>query len=234
MRDSFLSAVKEIGPKWQEFVTKLKTAWQEWAPLIAAWWNTGGKETFSAIGAAIGWLVMTLLGAATTTAQVATSIAEAFKWLVRKVMDALSVIVHGAAEAFGWMPNIGSSLRLAATAFDEFAARVNRALEGIDPIKTIRINASVYVTGGGSVRGGVDQRTGNSQNAGLSGLTSWQRVAEAFAGDQGGSRTGGPAPLSATVNNTIMLDGRPFRAYTDRVLLESERRAAWRARVGTR
>jgi hypothetical protein len=53
----------------------------------------------------------------------------------------------------------------------------------------------------------------------------------------GGSyRTGGPqrGGLSATVENTIFLDGSPFRAYTDSVALAERRRADYRRRVGAR
>jgi hypothetical protein len=51
----------------------------------------------------------------------------------------------------------------------------------------------------------------------------------------GGSyRIGGPRQLSATVENTIFLDGSPFRAYTDSVALAERRRADYRRRVGAR
>lgn len=234
-KEQFARATGAIGPQWKEFVSELKAAWQEWAPLIAAWWNTGGREAFKAAGLALGIFVMLLLQAATTTAQVATTIAQAFKVMVSVVLNVLGLIITGAAKAFSWIPGMGPKLEAASRAFEDFKNRVNNSLDGIDPIKTIRINAQVYVTGGGSVAGGVDQRTGNSRNAGLSGLTSWQRVAAAFAGERGGtSRTGGPAPLTATVQNVVMLDGRPFRSYTDSVALAERRRAAWLLKTGRR
>lgn len=233
--DAFRDMIKDIGPKWQEFVSRLKMAWEEWAPLITAWWNTGGKQAFQLAGAALGGFVLLLLDFATQAATVAIVVANAFKVMVRTVLDVLGWIIGAAAKAFGWMPGIGPKLRVAAAEFDAFKNAVNRALDGIETMKTIRINANVYVTGGGSVAGGVDQRTGNSRNAGLSALTSWQQAAAAFAGDAAGrNRTGGPTNVTASVQNTILLDGRPFRAYTDRTVMESERRTAWWQRVGTR
>jgi hypothetical protein len=236
-RDAFLNVTKDIGPKFAAFVRELKAAWQEWAPLLTAWWNTGGKQMFQALGAAIGLIVLALLGMATQAAESARLIAAAFKASVHVVLDVLGSIIGGAAKAFSWVPGLGPKLQAAAAEFEAFKNSVNRALNGIEAVKTIRINASVYVTGGGNVAGGVDQRTGNSRNAGLSGLTSWQRVAAAFAGaSESGStsRTDGPASITAQVQNTILLDGRPFRDYTDHLVMERERRAAWRLKTGTR
>lgn len=235
LRGAFQEATKDIGPKWAEFVRQIKGAWEEWAPLIATWWETSGRQVFEFVGAALGTFVSNLVVAAAAATWFAKEVAAGFKTMVRVILDVLGGIIVGAAKAFGWMPGIGPKLQAAAAEFEAFKNAVNRALNGIEPIKTIRINAAVYVTGGGNVAGGVDQRTGNSQNAGLSGLTSWQRVAAEFAAvTSGTSRTGGPAPVTATVRNTVLLDGRPFRAYADRVVLESERRTAWRLRVGTR
>jgi phage-related protein len=52
----------------------------------------------------------------------------------------------------------------------------------------------------------------------------------AFAG--GGGRTGGATEV--TLTNRIMLDGLPFAALTSKVVTESEKRSAWRAKVGRR
>jgi hypothetical protein len=40
--------------------------------------------------------------------------------------------------------------------------------------------------------------------------------------------------VSATVENTILLDGRPFRAWTDQRIAAASDRQAWRAKVGRR
>jgi hypothetical protein len=57
--------------------------------------------------------------------------------------------------------------------------------------------------------------------------------APATAGD-GLQRSGGPAQVQvdSTVENTIYLDGKPFRAYTTRTVSASADRAAWRQKVG--
>ncbi len=231
LRRAFADATKDIGPKWRQFVVQLKSAWQEWAPLLKIWWDTVGKVVFAFIGAALGTFVTNLVTTGSAVAFFVDKATEAFKWLVNVVLDTLGWIIRGAAAAFSWVPDIGPKLRLAAAAFENFKNDVNRALNGIDPIKTIRINAQVYVTGGNTAAGGVDQRTGNSRNAGLSGLTSWMRAAAAFAGDRGGtSRTGGPTQVTASVQNTIYLDGRPFRDYTQRTVAGAADRAEWRAR----
>lgn len=234
LKKAFSDAISDIGPRWTQFTDELKIAWDKWAPLIKIWWDTVGKAVFTFVGAALGTFVTNLVTTGAAVAFFVGKLADGFKWMVTKVLDTLGFVINGAAKAFGWIPGLGVQLKTAAAGFNAFRDDVNRALNGIETLKTIRVNASVYVTGGGSAAGGVDQRTGNSRNAGLSGLTSWQRVAEAFAGDRGGSRSGGPTPVTATVNNTVLLDGRPFRMYTDTALLEAERRTEWRSRNGKR
>lgn len=234
LKAAFQNAVKDIGPKWAAFVAQLKSAWEKWAPLIQAWWDSAGKYVFAAIGAALGIFITHLVEVATVAAAVVGKIADGFKWLVGALLTVFGVIINGASKAFGWMPGIGPKLKVAAMEFNNFRDSVNRALNGIDAIKTVRINASVYVTGGGPA-GQSDQRTGNARQAGFSGMTSWMATARAFAGEASEhSRTGGPVAVNATMQNTIMLDGRPFRAYTDKVTMASERRTEWRTATGRR
>lgn len=47
-------------------------------------------------------------------------------------------------------------------------------------------------------------------------------------------RTGGAAQVSATVQNTINLDGRPFRAYTQKAIATERGRERFRSKVGRR
>lgn len=242
LRQGFESATKDIGPKWARFIHQVKGAWQEWAPLIAAWWNTVGSVIFNLIGKAIGIGLTNLLDFAAGVAATTRLVGEAFRAIIPVVLNFISTVLNGAAKAFGWVPGIGPKLQEAAREFNKFADEVNRALNRIDPVKTVRINASVYVTGNNNAAGGVDQRTGNSRNAGLSGLTSWQQAAAAFAaagglalaGDRGTSRVGGPTPVHSEVSVNVSLDGVPFRAMTSKVVSASEERQAWRAKVGRR
>lgn len=48
------------------------------------------------------------------------------------------------------------------------------------------------------------------------------------------SRTGGPMSVNSRIENRLYLDGTPFRAYVDEVVAESNRAAAYGARVGAR
>lgn len=50
----------------------------------------------------------------------------------------------------------------------------------------------------------------------------------------GTARTGGPTPVSVSNNVSVALDGAPFRAMTVQAVQASERRQAWRAKVGAR
>ncbi len=248
LKEGFASATKDIGPKWTEFVRQVKNAWQEWAPLIAIWWNQIGAPVFALVGKALGVWVMGFIDAVTKITAALATVGTAFKVFLPKVLDVFGAIVNGAANAFGWMPEIGPKLRTAAAEFNAFRDSVNRALAGIDDLKIITIRSNVYIDsstpGNRKASGGVDQRTGNSRNAGLSGLSSW-RPAEVAAALFGGganfamaggatSRTGGPVQVTSTIENRIYLDGRPFREYVDEALSESERRQAWRAKVGRR
>lgn len=72
-------------------------------------------------------------------------------------------------------------------------------------------------------------------------LASWaparfseSRRAAMSGGESGTYRTGGPVQVHSTLENRIYLDGRPFRDYTDGAIAFSERRQAWRAKVGKR
>lgn len=244
-RDAFLNVTKDIGPKFAGFVRELKAAWDEWAPILTAWWNTGGKQIFQMLGAAIGLLVLALLEMARKGAETTRLIAAAFKEMVRVVLDVLGGLIGGAAKAFSWVPGLGPKLAAAAAEFEAFKNSVNRALNGIDPVKTIRINAAVYVTGGGNVSGGVDQRTGNSRNAGLSSIERWrpaEQLAGLFASGAAFAMAGGnsarvaasPVELHSEHSVSVALDGQPFRQMTAKVVDESQRRTAWRTKVGKR
>jgi hypothetical protein len=62
--------------------------------------------------------------------------------------------------------------------------------------------------------------------------------AGSFAGvsaqDGGQFRTGGPSPVSVQNEVTVLLDGAPFTRAITRTVSASERRTAWRAKVGRR
>lgn len=79
-------------------------------------------------------------------------VSRAFLTVARAVLNMAGVVIHAAANAFGWVPGIGGKLRTAAAKFDAFRASVNKSLGNIrDQSITVRINtsASVYGTKGG-------------------------------------------------------------------------------------
>ena len=242
--DGFREYIPEIKEKWEKFVSSLKKAWETWAPILAAWWDTVGSRVFRFLGEALGTFLTNFLIVLDGVTKTVDLIGQAIKKMVPILLGFFGTIINGAASAFGWMPEIGPKLQEAAKKFNAFADEVNRALNRIDPVKTVRINASVYIdpSSGRKAAGGVDQRTGNSQNAGLSGLSSWRPAALAaafaagggLAGDRGTSRVGGPTPVHSEVNVSVSLDGVPFRAMTSKVVSASEARQAWRAKVGRR
>lgn len=80
---------------------------------------------------------------------------------------------------------------------------------------------------------------GNSRQAGLSALNDWMpaRFAEgqrAGMQTEGASRTGGPVQIHSEFTTYVDLDGKPFRAMVARTVSASEKRQAWRAKVGKR
>lgn len=64
-------------------------------------------------------------------------------WIVDKLLGAFGFIVHGAADAFGWVPGIGGKLKGAAKAFDQFRDDVNYALAGIHNNVMINVDAKL-------------------------------------------------------------------------------------------
>jgi hypothetical protein len=54
------------------------------------------------------------------------------QYLLIPVLDVYSAIIHGAADAFGWVPGIGGKLKTARRAFDDFRKGVDTALHGIN------------------------------------------------------------------------------------------------------
>jgi tape measure domain-containing protein len=55
----------------------------------------------------------------------------------------VSTLVHGAANAFGWVPGLGGKLKAAARAIDAFRDDANRALDGIrDKVINVRVDVN--------------------------------------------------------------------------------------------
>lgn len=66
---------------------------------------------------------------------------QAIRVLVDGFLGMVSTIIHGAANAFGWVPGLGGKLRSAAVAIDGFRANANASLSAM--IKNVTIGADV-------------------------------------------------------------------------------------------
>lgn len=246
LRVGFEATTKNIGPKWKMFIKEIKGAWEEWAPIVAAWWNTVGSVIFQAIGATLGWLAEGFLTNSTVIIRAFALIGDAIRKLLPVILDFVGVAINSAAKAFGWVPEIGPKLQRAAEEFNKFKDAVNRALAAIDPVKTVTIRTVYYDAGSRGASGQSDQRTGNSRQGGLSATAGWRPAAQlaalfssgaafAMSGGGGGVQvSAAPVEVHSESTVNVALDGRPFRAMTIRVVDESQRREAWRAKVGRR
>jgi TP901 family phage tail tape measure protein len=95
---------------------------------MAGWWRTN-KEAVAAFGAGalevlskVGGVFMIFAGIAVK------AIGAVIEWnwrLVHIVLDAYALILHGAAAAFGWIPNVGAKLKGARDEFDRFSRGVD-------------------------------------------------------------------------------------------------------------
>lgn len=112
----FFSIIGESGPEAAVALGDLLSVIEAWLPMIAH---------------VIGDLAH--LWAAIHDGAVATKnfVVDAIAYLTARVLEYLGDIIHGAVEAFGWIPVLGPKLKQAADDFDSFAARVNIALAGI-------------------------------------------------------------------------------------------------------
>ena len=94
------------------------------------------------LGVVIGWLSKLYV----KVTVVAAGLWEAFRTAVRFILDALGMVITGAAKAFGWIPGLGGKLKTAAEEFNAFKTKVNRALAGIKD-KTVGVDVAIRVTG---------------------------------------------------------------------------------------
>lgn len=67
-----------------------------------------------------------------------------FKFIVDAFLNVAGAIIHGAADAFGWVPGIGGMLKNAASNFDHFRDSVNASLDGIHKGISIDVNFKTY------------------------------------------------------------------------------------------
>lgn len=70
-------------------------------------------------------------------------VAPALKFIITIFLDLVSVILNGAAKAFGWIPGIGGKLKKAAKDFQTFKDGVNDQLNGIKKKVNVNFTATI-------------------------------------------------------------------------------------------
>jgi hypothetical protein len=108
---------------------------------------------------------------------------------------------------------------------DNATGKINNVINRLGAVKskTVTLNIAVRQSGDASALRKQSLPSGLKGAAGSS----------FAAGTDGNYRTGGPAEVNVQSNVSVSLDGKPFYDYTDRVVQQERKRAAWRARVGT-
>jgi hypothetical protein len=91
-----------------------------------------GKVLWAATRAGIAIVVSSFQNAQRGAKIMLGVLKGAFRAIVNAFLNLVGAIIHGAAKAFGWVPGIGPKLKRAASDFDAFKGRVNRALGGIN------------------------------------------------------------------------------------------------------
>lgn len=101
----------------------------------------------------------------------------AFRFLANIWMTVVGAIIHGAADAFGWVPGIGPKLRTAANAFDTFKNNANASLNRIQ--KNLVLSLSTQ-----AAQAAADRAAGHARS--VLGATIFAAVEYRATGIQGG------------------------------------------------
>lgn len=168
----FGAAWKRVAPvlkaAWTLIVDAFQIAWAIVSPILHAYFTVWSavwdamKPIFGFIGAAFG-----KVGEAVSKMW-NNVVKPMFLLIVNAWMAVAGAIIHGAANAFGWVPGLGGKLQKAASDFDKFRGTVNKSLAGIEPPKPIHIpitvaNVNIIPIKKGGVTIGVRGRQGGMQ-----------------------------------------------------------------------
>lgn len=97
-------------------------------------WVNDNRFAFAEFGAVTGAVLLVMAGGFLVMAGTALkAVGAIIGWwgkLIHVVLDAYAVIVHGAAAAFGWIPEIGPKIKGARDAFDTFSRGVDTGMRG--------------------------------------------------------------------------------------------------------
>jgi hypothetical protein len=141
--------MKQLRDAFKGFADFMTT---KWLPLM----GPVLKAIFTGLGALIAFNIRQVgfwVDAYTTLRDV---VGKVLKFIVTNFIVMAGGVVHAAAIAFGWMPDLGDKLKTASDDFDTFAKNVMDSLNGITP-KDVQVKAKFMVGNGdgGSVIPGI-------------------------------------------------------------------------------
>lgn len=128
-----------IGLKGMAIVSKLIPVVKSFAAALGLMDAAADANPVGALVIALGALAGALVYAWTKSEKFRTIVVTGIKFVADAFLTVVSVIVGGAAKAFGWIPGLGGKLKGAAAAVDSFKNSVNASLNGIVANKTITI-----------------------------------------------------------------------------------------------
>jgi len=233
IKKAWQDLVNYLGPKLLPLIADLKAAWQDLKPaikflipvigsLLAAFIRIVAFWTGNVIGA-IRTLIKLFRSMVTMFKLVVTAVLWMAKQFLRGIANMLNAVA-GALDAIG-MHKAADKLRVTAAKIEGEARRIQRAIDALHG-KTIKVITVFSSIGTRARAGGSDevirQSLDNTWSAALNGGT---------------GRTGGPTPVNVAapiVNVRNIIDGRQFDARINARVTDSDRRSAYRARVGRR
>ena len=133
----------------------LKSAWDDNRKAIMGLLSGPVAMALKILGVTLVIALNVLVRGVTSLITIIGGLARAFNWLwshviapvTKFILNAFLVmvsgIVTGAAKAFGWVPGLGPKLRQAAKTVGKFKDDTNRLLDQIDPVKNIKVKASL-------------------------------------------------------------------------------------------
>lgn len=165
LKGEFMDALDKLGDK---VLPALKKGWAEAKQFMsdhrAEFEKIGRFVTeilVPALGVAIPWAIGFTVSAFETVITVTSKVIDALSGLTRDALSGLGSIIHGAAAAFGWLPDLGPKLKQAATEFDAWAAKIRGHLDSLDG-RTV----DIYVKTHGSIAAAVNALNGGEYVSG--------------------------------------------------------------------
>jgi hypothetical protein len=229
--DALAKSLPQLGTYISTFFDAISTGGPESGQLLTDMINIFGVLLIS-FGQAIGWLTK-FYGKAR---EVWIGVGGVIKSAIAVALTALGMLVTGAAKAFGWIPGVGPKLQAAAAEFNQFKNRANNALAGISN-RTVHVD--VTLRGIKNLEEQMAVRLGRRASGGpvLAGRSY-------LVGERGpellhmGNRSGNVQPndqvAGAGGDTYVYIGSEELDVRSTRVVRKSERRQAWRAKVGRR